>query len=283
VKDPRLYFTAFGEDPEDTQVQTLQADGTSLLWLDRAQGLSGIAFTRRGHLLGAQSLTHRIITYAVGKRGPRSVEFPSEQGILNQPNDVCEAPNGEIYITDPDFLYHTRSSVYLLRRNGELQQLITEMPLPNGLALSLDAKTLYVSDSHERLWRRYPLMANGVTAVGSILFDPETADRTPPNGMTIDSQGNLYLTGRGGVWVVDPEGVALGLIPVPGFCSSVTFGASDGKSLYITSDQKIYRLRMRVSGRGWASSGREEAKPPGMRVINLEGSDTLEGRSKTSE
>ena len=63
-----------------------------------------------------------------------------------------------------------------------------------------------------------------------------------------DEQGNLYLTGRGGVWVVSPAGEALGLIAIPEFCSNVTFGGDNGRTLYMTCSKKVYSLRMRVRG-----------------------------------
>lgn len=265
AKQGRLYFTVFGDTFEDTQVQYLQPDGSAAVWLDDTHGLSGLSWSRRGHLLGAQSAGHRIVRYSLGNKGPRTTEVLLEDRSLQQPNDVCEAPNGDLYFTDPDFLHHTRSSVFLLRSDGELLQLITDMPLPNGLALSVDSKTLYVSDSHERRWKRFPIMQNGVTGPGEEFFRAPTENQTPPNGMAVDAQGNLYLTGCGGVWVVDPEGNALGHIPIEGFCSSAAFGGKNGRTLFVTSDQTIYHLNMRVAGaqkQGGSTRLREASKAP---------------------
>ena len=66
--------------------------------------------------------------------------------------------------------------------------------------------------------------------------------------MSIDEQGNLYFSGRGGVWVATPVGKSLGFIPVPEFCSNVTFGGADGRTLYLTCDKKVYSLAMNVRG-----------------------------------
>ena len=260
LKDQQLYLAVVDDELDVSQVLRLGVTGPPALWLEHAQGLSGIVFGRRGHLLGAQISGHRIVKHSVGKRGPRSLEVILEEPTLNQPNDLCEAPNGDIYFTDPDFLRHARSAVYLMRPKGELLQLITEMPLPNGLALSLDATTLYVSDSHDRLWRSYPIMANGVTGPGSVFFNPPTEDRTPPNGMALDADGNLYLTGRGGVWVVNSAGEPLGLIEIPGFCSAVAFGGPDGNILFVASEQKLYCLEMRVQGGRWHRPAKTQPK-----------------------
>lgn len=250
-RDQRLFFTAAGAEPEDTQILVRDGRGQVNLWLDKTLGVIGLTPHGRGQLLGAQSLTHRLVTFGVGKKGPRTTTVLLESPTFNQPNDLRQAPSGDIYFTDPDFVHRARSAVYLLRRNGELIKLITEMPLPNGLELSPDGRVLYVSDSQEKLWRRYPLMKNGVTSPGTVFFAPETEDQTPPDGMTVDSQGNLYLTGRGGIWVVDPEGNSLGLIPLAGACSSLAFGDDDGKSLFITCDHKLLRLRTKVPGAAW--------------------------------
>ena len=122
------------------------------------------------------------------------------------------------------------------------------MPLPNGVIASNDGKTLYVGDSHEKLWRSFPIKANGTVGEGKVFFNPETKRQDSPDGMSIDAEGNLYLSGRGGVWVASPQGKSLGLIPVPVFCSNVTFGGADGKTLFLTCSNKVYSLKMNVKG-----------------------------------
>ena len=119
---------------------------------------------------------------------------------------------------------------------------------PNGCIASRDGRTLYVGDSERKHWRAYELSAAGEVGAGRLFFDPETENRDSPDGMTIDEHGDLYFAGRGGVWVVTPEGTPLGLIPVPEFCSNVTFGGADGKTLYLTCSKKVYQLAMQVRG-----------------------------------
>jgi gluconolactonase len=249
--DPRgrhLYFTAFGKEREDTQVLRLESPGKVTLWLDKTEGVNGTCLTHDGKLLAAQAFGHRVIVYAFGRKGPHKTRVLLHDTSLNQPNDIVEAPNGNIYFTDPDFGSHARSAVYLLRKNGEKIRLISDMPLPNGLKLSPDALTLYVGDSHEKLWRAFPILPNGITGPGRVFFNPDTPNRTDPDGMTVDERGNLYLSGRGGVWVANPRGEALGFITVPEFCSNLTFGDADGRSLYLTCNGKVYRLAMNVRG-----------------------------------
>jgi gluconolactonase len=95
---------------------------------------------------------------------------------------------------------------------------------------------------------RVPDFRRGTVGPGAVFFDPATDNRASPDGMSIDEQGNLYFSGRGGVWVASPEGKSLGFIPVPEFCSNVTFGGADGRVLYLTCDKKVYALAMKVRG-----------------------------------
>lgn len=244
----RLYFTAFTKDQLQSEILRLDAPGKVTVWADKTEGVNGTFVSRDGRLLGAQAFGHRLLKYGFGKNGPRSTKILLEDVRLNQPNDICEAPNGNLYFTDPDFKNRQTSAVFLLRPNGETVKLITEMPLPNGIKTSIDGKTLYVSDSHEKLWRAYPIMPNGITQAGRVFFDPDTENRTDPDGLCLDEKGNLYLSGRGGVWVVTPDAELLGMIPVKEAVSNVTFGDADGKGLYLTCDGKVYRLAMTVRG-----------------------------------
>ena len=101
----------------------------------------------------------------------------------------------------------------------------------------------------------HPIKDDGTVGPGELFFDPKTENRGDPDGMTIDEHGNLYFTGRGGVWAVDPAGKALGFIPVPEFCSNVTFGQEDGRTLYLTCSKKVYALEMKVRGGQFSRNG----------------------------
>ena len=118
--------------------------------------------------------------------------------------------------------------------------------------LSLDGHVLYVSEdgygTGDKLWRSYPVGVDGTVGPGKVFFDPPTSDRTDPDGMTIDSEGTLYLTGRGGIWAVCPDGRALGFVPTAEFCANVTFGGADGKTLFVTCNKTVYKLSMTVRG-----------------------------------
>jgi gluconolactonase len=248
--DPRtkkLYFTAFGKDQE-TQILRLDGPNKVAVWLDKTEGVNGTYLSRDGRLLGAQAFGHRLLSYGIGPNGPLETKALVEDSSLFQPNDVAQSITGDIYYSDPDFKNRQRSAVYHLSPAGKITKIIEDLPLPNGVITSNDGKTLYVGDSHLKHWRAYPIQADGSVGPGILFFDPPTDRQDDPDGMSIDAEGNLYLTGRGGVWVADRFGNSLGLIAVPEFCSNVTFGGEDGRTLFLTCAKKVYRLQMK--GRG---------------------------------
>ncbi|MGE0606986.1 MAG: SMP-30/gluconolactonase/LRE family protein [Pirellulales bacterium] len=242
----KLYFTAFTAD--NSQILRLDGPNQAAVWMDKSQGVNGTYLSLDGRLLGAQAFGHRLVSYGFGEDGPGTPETLLYAPGLNQPNDVCQVANGDIYFSDPDFNKRERSAVFRYSPDGQVAKIISDMPLPNGVIASNDAQTLYVGDSHERNWRAYPISDKGQVGPGRLFFDPGNEDRREPDGMSIDEQGNLYLTGRGGVWVADPDGKALGLIPIVEFCANVTFGGDDGKTLYMTCQDKLYSLSMKVRG-----------------------------------
>lgn len=242
----QLYFTSFVD--KDTKILRLEERGKASVWLDHTKGINGTWLSLEGRMLGAQAYGQHVMSYAFGESGPADTIVIAENPKWNQPNDVCQTPNGNIYFTDPDFKNRKTSAVYVKTTAGEVKKIITSMPVPNGVIASNDGKTLYVGDSHEKLWRSFPILADGTVGEGMLFFDPETSRQDSPDGMSIDAKGNLYLSGRGGVWVASPEGKSLGLIPVPEFCSNVTFGGAEGKTLYLTCANKVYSLQMQVKG-----------------------------------
>lgn len=245
-KHGKLLFTAFGKDNQ--QILRLESPGHASVWLDRTEGINGTYLSHDGHLLAAQGDARRLLEITIGENGPAAQRTLAANEAWHKPNDVCQSPAKHIYFTTPDFGQRKTSAVYLLTPDGEVKQIIDNMAVPNGLITSLDGKTLYVADSHRKHWRRYPVQEDGSLGAGEIFFDPETDNTSDPDGMTIDKDGNLYFTGRGGVWVVHPDGYCLGMIPVPEFCSNVTFGGADGKTLFLTCKGKVYSLAMRVKG-----------------------------------
>jgi gluconolactonase len=165
-----------------------------------------------------------------------------------------------VYFTDPPYglpLFDRDPSkelpfngVFNLKA-GKIRLLVDDMTRPNGLAFSPDEKTLYVanSDEHYRIWMRFDVTEDGGVKNGRVFADVSASPEAGlPDGMKIDSRGNLWATGPGGIWVFTPEGTHLGTIKPPEQPANCAWGDADWKTLYITAVTGIYRIRTSVAG-----------------------------------
>jgi len=178
---------------------------------------------------------------------------------LNAPNDIVFRSDGTLYFTDPPYGLPLQdddpskelpfNGVFKLQ-NGKLDVIITDLTRPNGIAFSPDEKTLYVSNSDERqrIWMRYDVAADGNVSNGRVLFDSSGfKEGGVPDGMKIDVQGNIWATGPSAVLVLSPDGKHLGSIVAPEDPANCGWG-DDGRSLYITAETGLYRIRTSVMG-----------------------------------
>ena len=146
-KTAKLYFTSF--KGKSTQVLRLDKRGAASVWMDNTEGINGTFYSFDGQLLGAQARGHRIVKVKFSELTPVKYGTLLKDTSLNQPNDVCQTPSGDIYFSDPDFKNRKTSAVYHLAKSGKVTKIIDDMPLPNGVITSLDVQTLYVGDSHQ--------------------------------------------------------------------------------------------------------------------------------------
>jgi gluconolactonase len=186
---------------------------------------------------------------------------------LNSPNDLVFNSNGDMYFTDPPYGLPknyddpTREldfcGVYLRKKDGTLILLTKEMSRPNGIELSPDEKTLYVANSDPAVpvWKSFPINhRDGTIGEGKILVDGTkwVKEKRPglPDGMKVDTHGNLWATGPGGVWVFDPTGKVLGNIDTGINTANCAFG-DDGSTLFIAVNHDICRLKTTTKGKGF--------------------------------
>jgi gluconolactonase len=175
---------------------------------------------------------------------------------LNSPNDVVEGPDAAIYFTDPPYGIRAADQeqpvqgVYrILPGNSTPELLVSDFDRPNGLAFSPDRSVLYVADSSARRHvRRFNVQRDGTLRGGEVFVDMAAAPPGVPDGMKIDTEGNLFCTGPGGVWVIDPAGRHLGSIIVPEVAANCAWGGDDWRSLFITASVSVYRVRVRIPG-----------------------------------
>ncbi len=175
---------------------------------------------------------------------------------FNSPNDVVLGPDGAIYFTDPNLDLPkgepqeiSYQGVYRLGPDGSVQLLTKDLAEPNGLAFSPDGSRLYVDDTRNREIWVYHFGQNAQISNGR-LFGKE--DGPPhsgvPDGMRVDVNGNLYVTGPLGIWIWDPNGNHVGTIVMPEQPANLAWGGSDWSTLYITARTSVYRLPSRTHG-----------------------------------
>jgi gluconolactonase len=175
---------------------------------------------------------------------------------FNSPNDVVIGPDGAIYFTDPTLDLPAGEKqeipfqgVYRLDAAGEVRLLTKELTQPNGLAFSPDGKKFYVDDSEQRNIRVYDFQAGGSLANGRIFASEAGLTKGGvPDGMKLDRDGNIYVTGPEGIWVWDPQGHHLGTIVLPEQPANLAWGDPDYGTLYITATKSIYKLRTNTQG-----------------------------------
>ena len=179
---------------------------------------------------------------------------------LNSPNDLVVKSDGAIYFTDPTYgrneYYGVPRApqlgfrgVYRLAPGGELTLLADDFAQPNGLCFSPDEKRLFVNDTERGHIRVFDVLADGTLGKGKVWAQISGDGPGAPDGMKLDSAGNLYCCGPGGIHVLDATARAIGLIRVPGGAANFTWGEADRKSLFITAGAVLFRLRVSVPGR----------------------------------
>jgi gluconolactonase len=215
----------------------------------------GNTYDRRHKLIDCASVLRAIIEVSAdGKYKILADHYDRKK--LNSPNDVIVGPDGALYFTDPtlDLVAGEKQElsfqgVFRLDSKGDLRLLTKDLTQPNGLAFSPDGKRFYVDDSKQRNIRVYDVAADGSLANGRIFGEePGGKGDGVPDGMKVDKNGNLFVTGPKGIWVWDANGNHLGTIVMPEQPANLCWGDADHRTLYITATTSVYRLVMKVHG-----------------------------------
>ena len=222
-------------------------------------GSNGLALDRDGRLTISEHGNRRVTR--LEKTGALTVLAERYQGRrLNSPNDLVYRSDGALYFTDPPFGLPrvfddprkelAFSGVFCLV-NGELRVARTELAGPNGLAFSPDEKYLYVGnwDPKRKVVMRYEVRSDGSLVNGVVFFDMTSAPgEDAVDGIKVDQRGNLYVSGPGGLWIISATGTHLGTVSGPEHPHNMAWGDDDGRTLYLTAQTGLYRLRVNVAG-----------------------------------
>lgn len=243
-----VYFT---DQPND-KIWKYSAEGILSLFKDPAGRANGLYFDRKGNLIACADEHNQI--WSVNKDGKVKVLLADVEGKkLNGPNDLWADSKGGIYFTDPYYQrdYWTRQKpeiegqkVYFLPTGEGARARVAadDLSKPNGIVGSPDGKYLYVADIERGKTYRYSIGADGGLSNQTMMINQGS------DGMTIDNQGNLYLTGKG-VFIYSPAGLLIGHIDVKEpWTANVCFGGKNRSDLFITASTAIYTIPMRSKG-----------------------------------
>lgn len=240
----------FTDQPND-RIMKWSVDGTLTTFLQPCGRSNGLYFDEQGNLLACADLNNQL--WSIDPKGKETVLVKDYDGkLLNAPNDLWIRPDGGIYFTDPFYKrsYWNRGPseqdgqhVYFLSPDRKtLTRVADDLVQPNGIIGTPDGKKLYVADIGDKKTYAYSINESGALT-DRVLFCEMGSD-----GMTIDSEGNVYLTGRG-VTVFNKRGQKIEQIEVEEpWTANVCFGGRDRKTLFITASKGLYGVRMRVNG-----------------------------------
>ncbi len=258
-----LFFT----DIPSNRILKVDTEGKLSTFLENSQGCNGLMFDGKGRLIACQGTAGRIVSIDLDTKEVKAVADQFNGKRFNRPNDVCVDRQGGVYFTDPVFgqgeTPQDKMCVYYVSASGDVTRLIDDLPRPNGVILSPDEKTLYVLPSGAPELMAYPVDAPGQInkAKGKALCkleQPAGAQARGGDGLTIDTNGNLYLTNpaMSAIQVVSPEGKTLGVLKFPESPSNCTFGGKDMKTLFVTARSSLYTAAMDATGHRFGSRPR---------------------------
>jgi len=229
-------------------------------------GSNGLALDGAGDLLVCDHGNRALAKVDLKTRAKTILLDRYEGARFNSPNDLAVAKSGAIYFTDPTYGLKGRnasplreldfSGVYRWTRGGALELLDAELTFPNGIALSQDERRLYVSVSDPKAPKLvvYDLGADGLPTSKAVFFDAmplrEAGGLGLPDGLCLDTDGRLYVTGPGGVLVLTPDAELVGVIETGAAVANCAFG-EDGQTLFLASNHTLARVRLKTTGLVW--------------------------------
>jgi gluconolactonase len=278
--DGKLYVSSmafdrsWSGDTKRSATVALDPDGT-YRYIQQGLLTNGLMPLTNGNLAACDMFGHRLVEMTTSGRVVRTLAKSYGGKPLDGPNDVVADARGGLYFTDPQFTPEAKKSqpgrcVYYLPPRGDLIRVIEPnvFAMPNGLVLTPDGKTLLVNNTYdsESFWNvdtdkdnfiwAYDVNPDGTLAgprkFCELMLTPEVLDRrgrsTSADGMTIDTQGNLYVATYLGLQIFNAKGEFIGIVNTPVFPVSCCFGGDDMKTLYIAAYDKIFRIRTNVTG-----------------------------------
>jgi len=246
-KKGNIYFT---DQPND-KIWKYGIDGKISMFMEKTGRSNGLYFDHKGNLIACADNKDEL--WSISPEKKVTVLLNNFEGHrLNGPNDLWIDAKGGIYFTDPyyqrDYWDRKQPDIdgqkvyYLPAGKKEAIMVDDKFKQPNGIVGSPDGKYLYVADIGDNKTYRYGINADASLSNRQLLFSQGS------DGMTLDNEGNIYVTGQG-VTIYNKDGTRIGHIPVPAqWTANVAFGGKDRKTLFITAKESVYTIKMKVRG-----------------------------------
>jgi gluconolactonase len=248
------------QDVKAKRTYRLAPDRSLRVLREQTEGANGQTFMAGGSIVFCEQDGRRVSRMASDGSGAEPMVETWAGARLNSPNDVVCRSDGLVYFTDPPYGVQPRSRALHFQglfaldpnRSGPqaLRLLDDDFEKPNGLAFSPDERTLYVCDTGRYHVRAFEVERSGALTVGSSRIVARVDPGVPggPDGMKVDKAGRVYVAVALGVWVFEPNGRLLGILPVPERPSNLAWCDRDGRGLAITAVDAVYRVRLRTEG-----------------------------------
>lgn len=259
-------YLLFSDMPGDVRRKWRPSEGVVEV-MRPSNKCNGLTLDQDGNLLVCEHVTSEVVKATLnsdGTEASRETIASHYQGKeLNSPNDILVGDDGSIYFTDP---WYGRMPVFGEEREreldicgvyrippggGEVELLVDDFEMPNGLCFSPDRSVLYINDTPKAHIRVFDVQSDGTLGADEMFFEgvgTGVIEEGIPDGMKCDERGNVWVTGPGGVWVISPKAEHLGVIEVPENVGNLTWGGDGWKTLFLPSSTSLYAIETKVAG-----------------------------------
>ncbi len=246
-----LYFT----DIPNNRIHRTDLAGNLETFLENSRSCNGLMFDGAGKLIGCQ-MKGQVVAIDVDTKSIRVLADRYNNAPYNACNDLVIDRSGGIYFTDPRYAApepwpQVKEGFYYRDTKGQVTRLGDDLAAPNGIILSPDESMLFVVPSMQAQMMAYDIQSPGVLVNGRVLCEvkqPDGKQDSGGDGLSVDVEGNLYITTDLGVQCISPTGALLGIIRFPEQPANCAFGGPDRKTLFATCRTGLYSVRMPIAG-----------------------------------
>jgi gluconolactonase len=257
VWHPQGQFLVFSDMVQDTRRRYSQ--GATTVHANPSNQGNGLTYDGQLNLLVCEHATSSVVRFNTdGEREVLATHFEGKE--LNSPNDIVVGRDGSVYFTDPTYgrmpgfglerpCALDYQGLYRISLDGSIELLVEKglFTQPNGLCFSPDETLLYVNDTEQANIRKFKVSEGRLSEMHVFASGIKDSGLPgAPDGMKCDAQGNVWVTGPGGLWIFAPDGTLIGKIAVPEFVANLHWGGADWRTLFITASTSLYAMEVTI-------------------------------------